>query len=302
MVVSAGATGALYCACLALLEPGDEVILFEPYYSYHRSTLIATGAVPKFVRTDPPDWAVPFDRLEKALTPRTRAIIVNTPSNPCGKVWRRDELERLAAICRTHDLLVFTDEIYEHFIFGSDPHVSPASVDDLWARSVTISGLSKTFSITGWRIGYCVCQEDAAEAIGNFNDLVYVCAPTPLQMGAAAGLMHLEASYFEELRSAYQKKRDRLCGALTEIGLTPYVPDGAYYVLADVSVLPGETSADRAMHLLHETGVATVPGRSFFTGSAGEELVRFCFAKEDAVLDDACKRLSALRPARRERA
>ena len=173
--------------------------------------------------------------------------------------------------------------------------LAPASVDDLWSRSVTISGLSKTFSITGWRIGYCVCQEDAAEAIGNFNDLVYVCAPTPLQMGAAAGLVKLEKTYFAELRDAYRKKRDRLCNVLSDVGLPPYVPDGAYYVLADVSRLPGATSADRAMYLLRETGVATVPGRSFFTGAAGEALVRFCFAKEDAVLDDACARLSALR-------
>ena len=295
VVVSAGATGALYCACLALLEPGDEVILFEPYYSYHQSTLVATGAVPKFVRTEPPNWDIPFEGLAAAVTPRTRAIIVNTPSNPCGKVWRRDELEHLADICCKHDLLVFTDEIYEHFLFGSDPHISPASIGDLWSRTVTISGLSKTFSITGWRIGYSVCCEDAAQAIANFNDLVYVCAPTPLQLGAAAGLMQLDKAYFEELRTAYRRKRDQLCGVLADVGLTPFVPDGAYYVLADVSSLPGETSSERAMHLLRETGVAAVPGRSFFTGTAGETLVRFCFAKEDAVLDDACARLSALR-------
>lgn len=295
VVVSAGATGALYCASLALLEPGDEVLLFEPYYSYHRSTLVATGAVPRFVKTDPPAWDIPFDRLQKAVTPRTRAIIVNTPSNPCGKVWRNDELEELAAFCAEHDLIVFTDEIYEHFIYDDRRHVSPASLPGMWSRTVTISGLSKTFSITGWRIGYSVSPADVAEAIGNFNDLIYVCAPTPLQLGAAAGLSQLGDEYFENLRASYKRKRDRLCDALRQCGLTPYVPEGAYYVLADVSALPGESSTARAMHLLNETGVASVPGSSFFTGAEGDTLVRFCFAKEDDVLEEACERLGALR-------
>ena len=294
VVVSAGATGALYCACLALLEPGDEVILFEPYYSYHQSTLVATGAVPVFVKTDPPAWDVPFERLHAALSPRTKAIIVNTPGNPSGKIWRRDELETLAAFCEENDLLVFTDEIYEHFVYDERHHISPASLPNMWPRTVTISGLSKTFSITGWRIGYCVCPEDAAEAIGNFSDLIYVCAPTPLQIGAAAGLVELPDSYFVELASEYRKKRDRLCSALHDVGLRPYVPEGAYYVLADVSDLPGANSRERAMHLLEKTGVASVPGESFFTGVEGDTLVRFCFAKEDDVLDDACRRLSSL--------
>ena len=294
VVVSAGATGALYCACLALLEPGDEVILFEPYYSYHQSTLVATGAVPVFVKTDPPAWDVPFERLQAALSPRTKAIIVNTPGNPSGKIWRRDELEALAAFCEENDLLVFTDEIYEHFVYDERHHISPASLPNMWPRTVTISGLSKTFSITGWRIGYCVCPEDAAEAIGNFSDLIYVCAPTPLQIGASAGLVELPDSYFVELASEYRKKRDRLCSALHDVGLRPYVPEGAYYVLADVSDLPGANSRERAMHLLEKTGVASVPGESFFTGVEGDTLVRFCFAKEDDVLDDACRRLSSL--------
>ncbi|MEM7500905.1 MAG: pyridoxal phosphate-dependent aminotransferase [Pseudomonadota bacterium] len=294
VVVSAGATGALYCACLALLEPGDEVILFEPYYSYHQSTLVATGAVPVFVKTDPPAWDVPFERLQAALSPRTKAIIVNTPGNPNGKIWRRDELQTLAAFCEENDLLVFTDEIYEHFVYDDRHHISPASLPNMWPRTVTISGLSKTFSITGWRIGYCVCPEEAAEAIGNFSDLIYVCAPTPLQIGAAAGLVELPDSYFLELASEYRKKRDRLCSALHEVGLRPYVPEGAYYVLADVSDLPGANSRERAMHLLEKTGVASVPGESFFTGVEGDTLVRFCFAKEDDVLDDGCRRLSSL--------
>jgi len=295
VVVTAGATGALYCSCLALLEPGDEVILFEPYYSYHESTLIATEAVPVFVPTQAPDWTFSSDDLEKAVSDKTRAIIVNTPSNPSGKVWSRAELELIAEFSKRHDLFVFTDEIYEHFVFDDLEHVSIASLPDMWDRTITISGLSKTFSITGWRIGYAICPAEWADAIGNFSDLVYVCAPTPLQMGAAAGIVELDDAYFERLAEKYRLKREMLCGALDEAGLTPCIPQGAYYVLADVSMLPGADSKERAMYLLDKTGVASVPGESFFKGSAGERIVRFCFAKEDAVIEEACRRLETLR-------
>ena len=295
IVVSAGATGALYCACLALLEPGDEVLLFEPYYSYHESTIAATQGVPVFVPTHAPDWSFSMDDLEKAVTSRTRAIIVNTPSNPSGKVWSREEMENIAAFSARHDLFVFTDEIYEHFIFDGGEHISAATLPDMWERTITISGLSKTFSITGWRIGYAICDEKWAKAIGNFSDLVYVCAPTPLQLGAAAGIVELEDTYFNNLSDKYRKKREILCSGLSDAGLTPCIPQGAYYVLADVSSLPGADSKERALHLLEKTGVASVPGQEFFKGDAGDSIVRFCFAKEDDVLEDACNRLQALR-------
>jgi aminotransferase len=295
VVVSAGATGALYCACLALLEPGDEVILFEPYYSYHESTLIATEAKPVFVPTHAPDWTFSMDELERVVTNRSRAIIVNTPSNPSGKVWTRAELELIADFSKRHDLFVFTDEIYEHFIFDDLEHVFAASLPGMWERTITISGLSKTFSITGWRIGYAICDAKWAGAIGNFSDLVYVCAPTPLQMGAAAGVAGLDDEFFEKLAAKYRAKRERLCAALDDVGLTPHVPQGAYYVLADVSILPGQDSKERAMYLLDKTGVASVPGQSFFKGPEGETIVRFCFAKEDDVIEDACRRLTALK-------
>jgi len=295
VVVSAGATGALYCASLALLEPGDEVIVFEPYYSYHESTLIATEAVPVFVKTTAPDWSFSMDDLESAVTDRTRAIIVNTPSNPSGKVWTRAELEQIAEFSTRHDLFVFTDEIYEHFIYDDLEHISVASLPGMWDRTITISGLSKTFSITGWRIGYAICPARWAEAIGNFSDLVYVCAPTPLQMGAAAGILELDDEYFVKLAAKYRRKREILCGALDEVGLTPWVPQGAYYVLTDASSLPGESSKERAMYLLSETGVASVPGESFYKGVEGKTIVRFCFAKEDDVIEDACRRLQVLK-------
>jgi aminotransferase len=294
VVVTGGATGALYCACLALLEPGDEVILFEPFYSYHRSTLIATQAVPVFVPTAPPDWSLSVADLEKAVTSKTRAIIVNTPSNPSGKVWNRVELGQIAALAEKHDLFVFTDEIYEHFIYDDQAHISVASLPGMWDRTITISGLSKTFSITGWRIGYAVCPAKWAEPIGNFSDLVYVCSPTPLQIGAAAGVAALDDEYFVNLAAKYRHKREMICGTLHEVGLTPCVPQGAYYVLADISALPGADSKERCMYLLEQTGVGSVPGQSFFASPVGEKIARFCFAKEDEVIEEACRRLLAL--------
>jgi len=293
VVVSSGVTGALYCSSLALLERGDEVILFEPYYSYHESALIATDAVPVFVSMHAPDWSFSMDDLENAVSAKTKAIMVNTPSNPSGKVWTRSELEMVAEFCKRHDLFVFTDEIYEHFIFDDLEHISIASLPDMWERTITISGLSKTFSITGWRIGYAICSAKWTEAIGNFNDLVYVCAPTPLQAGAAAGIVELDDEYLVGLAAKYRKKREMLCGVLDKIGLTPYVPQGAYYVLADATSVPGANSKERAMYLLNETGVACVPGETFFKGPEGEDLVRYCFAKEDDVIEEACRRLEA---------
>jgi aminotransferase len=291
IIVSAGATGALYCACLALLNPGDEVIVFEPFYGYHISTLVATQAVPVYIRMMPPDWSFSQNALEKVRSPRTRAIIVNTPANPSGKVFTRDELEIIARFAEKFDLFVFTDEIYEHFLYDGRRHIAPATLPGMAERTITISGLSKTFSITGWRIGYCICNEKWAKVIGYFNDLVYVCAPAPLQMGVAKGLDSLGQEYYDGLSRMFAAKRDRICDALTKAGLKPYVPQGAYYVLADISRLPGENSKQRAMYLLHKTGVACVPGMAFYHDNAGEDLARFCFAKEDSVLDEACQKI-----------
>ncbi|MBU1127975.1 MAG: pyridoxal phosphate-dependent aminotransferase [Candidatus Omnitrophica bacterium] len=294
IVVSSGATGALYCTCLALLEPGDEVIVFEPFYGYHVTTLIATEAVPKHVRLDPPGWEIVRENVEKAITPKTRAIILNTPSNPSGKVFSRNEIEMIGDLAEKHDLFIFTDEIYEHFIYGSKSHISPASIPGLSDRTITISGVSKTFSITGWRIGYCLCNKKWAEAIGYFNDLVYVCAPAPLQVGVAKGLINLGDDYYSKIEEEYHIKRDKICNALDAVGLTPCVPQGAYYVLADISGIHGKNSKERVMNLLNKTGVACVPGEAFYHDDAGETLARFCFAKEDKVLDEACRRLEQL--------
>ena len=295
VIVSAGATGALYCACLALLNPGDEVIVFEPYYGYHISTLVATGAVPVYVRMSPPDWSFTVDDLEQAITAKTRGIIINTPANPSGKVFKEPELNVIAKFTEEHDLFVFTDEIYEHFLYENHTHIPPAALPGMRERTITISGLSKTFSITGWRIGYSICDERWAQTIGYFSDLVYVCAPAPLQTGVAKGLLALDADYYKSLSREYAKKRDLICNALTKAGLIPNIPEGAYYVLADISSLPGNDSKERVMHLLAKTGVACVPGMAFYHDGTGEDLARFCFAKEESVLEEACCRLAGLK-------
>jgi aminotransferase len=295
ITVTAGSTGAFYCACLALLNPGDEVILFEPFYGYHVNTLRATQAVPVYVTMKPPDWSFTPDDLAAAITPRTRAILVNTPANPSGKVFTATELAWISDFANKHDLLVFTDEIYEYFLYDGRRHISPAALPGMAERTITISGFSKTYSVTGWRIGYSCCQPEWARIIGYMNDLVYVCAPSPLQWGAAAGLNELPAKFYLDLADEYGAKRNQLCQTLGDIGLTPCWPQGAYYVLADVSRLPGNDSKHRAMYLLNQTGVATVPGSAFFHGSSGETFVRFCYAKTAAELDSACERLSTLR-------
>ncbi|HVA99673.1 MAG TPA: pyridoxal phosphate-dependent aminotransferase, partial [Acidimicrobiales bacterium] len=239
IVVSAGSTGAFYCACLALLDPGDEVILFEPYYGYHVNTLLAVEAVPAYVMLRPPDWSFATADLERAATTRTKALVLNTPGNPSGKVFSRAELESIAEFAARHDLFVFTDEIYEYFLYDGRSHLSPGSLEGMAERTITISGFSKTFSITGWRIGYSVSPARWARRIGYMNDLIYVCAPSPLQYGVAMGLSQLDASFYQDISFDYAKKRDRVCDALEHAGLHPYVPQGAYYVLADVSLLPG---------------------------------------------------------------
>jgi aminotransferase len=301
VVVTIGATGAFQIAATALLVPGDEVLVFEPFYGYHVSTLRTLGLVPSFVplaleRTGAGvRWTLDDDAMRAAIGPRTQAIVVNTPSNPCGKVFSRDELVRIGAIASEADLWIFTDEVYEHFVYDDREHVSPAALPGLRERTVTMSSLSKTLSITGWRLGWMAADAKWARAFAQINDLVYVCAPTPLQVAAAAGLGALGPDYRTRLAREHESKRDRICSALADAGLEPCVPEGAYYVLADASRLPGSTGMERAMHLLHATRVATVPGNAFHTEGRGHDLLRFCFGKTDEDLDEACRRLRETR-------
>lgn len=294
VLVTSGATAGFQAACMALFDPGDEVILFEPFYGYHLNTLRALRVKAATVPLAAPDWALDVEALRAAITPRTRGIVVNSPSNPCGKVFSRAELEAVAALAIENNLFVITDEIYEYFVFDGAQHISLATLPGMAERTISISGLSKTFSITGWRIGYLVADRRWMGAIAYFHDLVYVCAPSPFQHGAAAGLLQLPESFYAGLGGEYQGKRDMLCAALNDVGLTPSIPQGAYYVLADVTKLPGATAREKARTLLANTGVAAVAGTAFFADGRGENLIRFCFAKRDEDLARACAMLRAL--------
>lgn len=294
ILVTSGATGALYAASLALLNPGDEVILFEPFYGYHVSSMLSMRVKPVIVPLAPPDWQLNLDTLRQSVTPRTRAIILNTPSNPSGKVFSAAELQSIADLAIEHDLFVITDEIYEYFLFDGARHISIATLPGMADRTITVSGLSKTFSITGWRVGYLTASAQWIPSIGYFHDLTYICSPAPLQCGGVAGLTQLSESFYESLSTEYQQKRDQLCHALTEAGLPPSVPAGAYYTLADVSRLPGDTAHKKARTLLAATGVAAVAGTAFFADGRGENTLRFCFGKKPEALDRACEALRRL--------
>ena len=302
VVVTSGATGAYHAAAMALLNPGDEVLLFEPMYGYHAVTLLSLRVKPVVVslRAEPaanggPAWKLDLAAVRAAITPRTRAMLINTPANPSGKVFTRAEIEGLAAIACEHDLFVLTDEIYEHFVYGDARHVSPVEIDGMRERTILMSGYSKTFAVTGWRIGYLVADAKWTAAIGYFHDLTYVCAPAPLQHGVAAGIEQLPPAYYTSLAQAHLEKRDMLLAALRDAGMTPQVPDGAYYILADASGLAGKTAEKKARALLAQTGVAAVAGSAFFGGGKGEDLLRFCYSKKDAELAEACRRLRALK-------
>lgn len=298
VMVSAGSTGAFVTALFTLLEPGDEVLLFEPFYGYHRHLIALTGAHPRFVTTHAPDWAVDFDAVRAALTPRTKAVVVNTPGNPNGKVWTRAELEALLSLLEEFDLYAITDEIYEYMLYDGRPHVSLGSLPGAYARTITISGFSKTYNMTGWRLGYAVAPPPLIDKMGLLNDLFYICAPTPLQHGVAEAFA-LADDYFAQMQADYADKRQMLGRALEAAGFAVPWPQGAYYILADLAPLgdrPGFADDVEACHtLIREAGVASVPGHSFFADPAdGRRYLRFCFAKERPVLEEACRRLAAL--------
>jgi len=293
ILVTSGATAGFYAACIALFNPGDEVILFEPFYGYHLNTLRALRVNAAVVSMHQPQWGIDFDALRNAITSRTRGIVINSPSNPCGKVFTRAELDAIAALANEYDLFVVTDEIYEYFLYDAAEHVSPATLPGMAPRTITISGLSKTFSITGWRVGYLAADRRWLGAIGYFHDLVYVCAPSPFQHASAAGLIQLPTSFYEALSAEYQAKRDMLCAALSEAGMAPSIPAGAYYILADATVIPGSNAREKARTLLRQTGIAAVAGTAFFAEDRGENLLRFCFAKRDEDLERACDALRA---------
>ncbi len=306
VLITSGATGAFQAALAALLNPGDEVLLFEPFYGYHAGMVRGVRGVPvpvalSFPASPEAEWQLDAAAVRAAVTPRTRAMVLCTPSNPAGKIFTLRELEQLAAIAEEHNLFLFTDEIYEHFLYpradGTPAkHLSPASLPGLRERTILISGFSKTFSVTGWRIGYLVADAQWIPAIGYFHDLLYVCAPSPFQHACADGVEQLPASFYKALADDHLRKRTVLLEALRAAGLTPHIPDGAYYILASTGELQGSNAAEKSRDLLARTGVASVAGSAFFRpGSpAGESLLRFCFAKRDADLAEAARRLAML--------
>jgi aminotransferase len=294
VMVASGATAGYHAAAMALLNPGDEVLLFEPFYGYHVNTLKSLRVNPVIVPLAEPDWQLDVDAMRAAVTPRTRAILLNTPANPSGKIFTSPELEAVAQLVLEHDLFLITDAIYEYFVYDGARHICPAMLPGMRERTIVISGFSKTFSITGWRVGYAVADARWMPAMAHFHDLTYVCSPAPFQVAAAAGLEQLPPSFYAQVAADHQAKRGRLLAALEAAGMEPCVPPGAYYILARATNLPGKTAAQKARHLLAQTGVAAVAGSAFFRPGRGEDLLRFCFAKQDAELEKACERLRAL--------
>ncbi|MEM1042118.1 MAG: pyridoxal phosphate-dependent aminotransferase [Bacteroidota bacterium] len=299
VVVSVGSTGAFVGACLTLFEPGDECIVFEPFYGYHTGLLDLFGVRRVTAKLRAPDWRIDWGEVESLITERTKAVLVCTPSNPCGKVWSRAELERMLEILERHDLWAITDEIYEYMTYDGHEHVSLGSLPGAYERTVTLSGFSKTYNMTGWRLGYAVGPEAVTSRMGLINDLVFICAPSPLQHGVAEAFAMDRAAYFAELQAAYAAKRQLMCETLEACGFAFHWPEGAYYVLADFSALAAQRGGfedDRAAcdTLIREAGVAAVPGNSFFADPAdGSTVLRFCYAKRMPVLEDACRNLRA---------
>ncbi len=294
VVVCCGATECMIATMLALVDPGDEVIVFEPYYENYGPDAILSGATPRFVRLREPDWSFDPAELAAAFGPRTRAIVVNTPNNPTGKVFARAELEAIAALCRQWNVIAITDEIYEHMIYEGE-HVSMAALEGMRERTVTISGLSKTWSVTGWRIGWCLGPPEIVNAIRKVHDFLTVGAPAPLQEAAAVALAMPDA-YYAKLAEDYRARRDYLVPALAAAGFGVFQPHGAYYVMTDVSSFGFADDVAFARFLVTDIGVAGVPGSSFYSDpTAGRQRLRFHFARRRETLESAVERLQSLR-------
>ncbi|MCL5104943.1 MAG: aminotransferase class I/II-fold pyridoxal phosphate-dependent enzyme [Armatimonadetes bacterium] len=295
VTVTCGATEAMMSALLAIINPGDEVIIFEPFYENYGPDTIISGAKPVYVPLIEPDFHFDPDALSAAFSDKTKAIVINTPHNPTGKVFTREEIEFIAELCAKHDALIVTDEIYEHILYNGAVHVSPASVPGLEARTITISGISKTYSATGWRVGWTIAPEHITGAIRKVHDFLTVGAPAPLQEAAAAA-MRLPRDYYSKLAKFYNHKRDLILRELTDVGFVPFNPKGAYYVLTDISAFGAGDDIEFASYLVNEIGVATVPGSSFYsTRELGRNKIRFAFCKTEETLCKAVERLEKLK-------
>jgi aspartate/methionine/tyrosine aminotransferase len=294
VTVCCGATEAMMAAMLATVDPGDEVIVFEPFYENYGPDAILSGAVPRYVPLREPDWTFDPDELARAFGPRTRAIIINTPNNPTGKVFSRDELTVIARLCQQWDVVAITDEIYEHLVYDGARHVPMASLDGMAERTITINSLSKTYSVTGWRVGWAIAPPDLAGAIRKVHDFLTVGAAAPLQEAGAVALA-LPEEYYRDLARQYQRRRDLLLGLLEAAGFACYSPRGAYYIMTDIAAFGFADDVGFARYLVQQVGVAAVPGSSFYHDPAlGRTKLRFCFCKKDETLIEAGRRLAKL--------
>jgi aminotransferase len=289
----------MIASLLAVTNPGDEVVIFEPFYENYGPDTVLSGAQPRFVKLYPPadeegEWRFDPQELRVAFTPRTKAIILNTPNNPTGKVFTLEELNFIRDLCVEFDALAITDEIYEHILYDGAKHISIAALEGMGERTVTINGMSKTYSVTGWRVGWAVAAAPITAAIRKVHDFLTVGAPAPLQEAGALALA-LPASYYEQLAEGYRARRERLLGALRAAGFKAFRPRGAYYIMTDVSQFGFADDLACARHLVQTVGVAAVPGSSFYSDPrAGAQQVRFAFCKRDETLDEAARRLGQL--------
>src|SRR5499427_9514193 len=297
VTVCCGSTEAMMSTMMAIIDPGDEVIIFEPFYENYGPDAILSGATPRYVTLHEPDWTFDPDELAAAFNNRTKAIIINTPNNPTGKVFTREELETIAALCRKWDAIAISDEIYEHIIYDGRRHVPIATIDGMADRTVTLNGLSKTFSVTGWRVGWTISPPSLTGAIRKVHDFLTVGAPAPLQEAGAVALAMPER-YYATLAAKYQERRDVLLDILGRHHFTCYKPFGAYYIMTDISVFGFDDDVEFARYLVKDIGVAAVPGSSFYkTAGRGLTKLRFCFCKRPETLEDADRRLEKLVPA-----
>jgi aspartate/methionine/tyrosine aminotransferase len=294
ITVTCGSTEGMIASLLAVINPGDEVIIFEPFYENYGPDTILSGAIPRFVPLHPPDWHFDPAELKAAFNTHTRAIILNTPNNPTGKVFSPAELQLIARLCMEWDALAITDEIYEHIVFDHHLHHSMATVDGMQDRTITINALSKTYSVTGWRIGYVIASPALTQGIRKVHDFLTVGAPAPLQVAGARALA-LPQHYYTDLAAAYQCRRDILLGALRDAGFACSIPQGAYYIMAGFEAVSALHDGDFTQYLVKEAGIAVVPGSSFFRESAkGSRYVRFCFCKKESTLQAAKERLQRI--------
>jgi len=296
ITVCCGATEAMISAMMAIINPGDEVVIFEPFYENYGPDAILSGATPRFVSLSAPDFTFDREQLAAVFGPATKAIILNTPNNPTGKVFSREELEFIRELCIRWNAFAITDEIYEHILYDGARHISLATLDAMRERTITINGMSKTYSVTGWRVGWCIAPPEVTGAIRKVHDFLTVGAAAPLQQAGAVAL-HLPDSYYEKLAADYSVRRDRTLAMLEAAGFRCFKPGGAYYIMTDISAFGFSDDVAFTRHMIEHVGVAPVPGSSFYSNPAdGRQQVRFCFCKTDATLSAAEERLHKLRP------